>query len=100
MRLRWCRSELILWKAGIQNCSCTAARAVLGSVGRCAASPALLPPPVRWGAGEGGSSLLHALSHLLREEGHLMETERLGHYLYEEWGLERKKVLLSLSVFG
>lgn len=103
MRLQWCRSGLILWKtmASKQAWWClytlkyltasVPSREVLGRVGSCAGSPALLPP-VRWRAG-GGFSLLHAQSHLLREEGHLMEAGRLGHYLYQERGLE-KKVLI------
>lgn len=73
-------------------CSLTAARAVLDSVSRCAARPALLPPPVRR-----GSILLHAPSHLLSEEGHLMEAGKLGHYLYEEWGLEKKSLVVLVS---
>ena len=47
--------------------------------------------------GRGGSSLWHAQSHLLREEGH--QTGILGCYLHQEWRLE-DKFLMSLSVFG
>lgn len=86
-----------LWEVNRHGGACvllqclTPARDVLGRVGSCAASPALLPLCVRWRAGEAPASCMP--SPICWEEGHLMETGRLGCYLYQEWGLE-KKVLM------